>query len=295
MIKLSFLHSSNIDRKKWDNCIANAHNSSVYVYTWYLDAVAPHWEALILGDYEAVMPLPYNRKYIFKQVYQPFFVQQLGVFSIQILEKELFEAFLKAVKKRYFKVYLHLHESHTAFSIGTFSTSLRDNYILSLAAPYENIYNNFSHGLRQSIKLAQKKQLTLIRNATIPEIIAFYQQHLQAKTPEINEKALLRLRKLMENAIKHNKAFLYAAQSPEKNTVAMGFFLKNANRITYLVGVSSPEGKKIGAMPFLLSNVMQEYAEQPMIFDFEGSMQQGIASFFQSFGAQKIQYLRCKL
>jgi hypothetical protein len=262
---------------------------------WYLDAVAPCWEALILGDYEAVMPLPYNRKYIFKQVYQPFFVQQLGIFSMQILEKEIFEAFLKAVKKQYFKIYLHLHESHTAFSTDIFSTSLRDNYLLSLAAPYENIYNNFSHGLRQSIKLAEKKQLTLIRDTAIPEIIAFYQQHLQVKTPEINENALLRLRTLMENALQQNNAFLYAAQSPEKNTVAMGFFLKNAHRITYLVGISSPEGKKIGAMPFLLSNVMQEYAEQPIVFDFEGSMQQGIASFFHSFGAQKIQYLRCKL
>jgi hypothetical protein len=289
---LVILHKNKtLNREKWDHCIAKSHNSLVYAYTWYLDIAATNWEGIVLGDYEAVMPLPYNRKLLgWKQVYQPFFVQQLGVFSIVPVEKAIFEQFLKLAKLHYVRFQLNFNEGNTIYESAYFKSTLRNNYLLSLADAYPNIYQKFSHGLKQSIRMAQKKEVSLVDTIQPAEIIAFYRQYLQQKTPEINEKALARLQKIIETALLHRKGFLRAVLSPEKEQLAVGFFLKDAKRITYLVGVASEKGKKIGAMPFLLSSIMEQYAGQAIVFDFEGSMHKGIAQFFQSFGAKKVVY-----
>ncbi len=57
MLPIIYLKNDEIDVVKWDLCIAKAANALPYAYSWYLDIVAPSWDALIYGDYEVVMPL----------------------------------------------------------------------------------------------------------------------------------------------------------------------------------------------------------------------------------------------
>ena len=60
---INYKRHKEIDFKKWDNCIESAINRNIYATTWYLDLVCKNWDALILNDYEAVMPLPWNKKW----------------------------------------------------------------------------------------------------------------------------------------------------------------------------------------------------------------------------------------
>ena len=76
--------NNNINLKKWDRCIQNSINSNFYAKSWYLNIICENWDALILNDYEAVMPIPYKKKLGIKYIYQPFFCQQLGLFSKNI-------------------------------------------------------------------------------------------------------------------------------------------------------------------------------------------------------------------
>jgi len=43
--------------------------------------MADQWDALVLNDYEAVMPLTWNKKYGIHYLFQPFFCASLGVFA----------------------------------------------------------------------------------------------------------------------------------------------------------------------------------------------------------------------
>jgi len=72
-------------------------NGMVYGCSWYLDIVCPEWEALVQDDYEAIFPLTCNRKFGIRYLYQPFFTQQLGIFSRGLLSGELVEKFLDAI------------------------------------------------------------------------------------------------------------------------------------------------------------------------------------------------------
>ena len=65
---------------KWDNCITNAPNGLIYGYSFYLDHMAKQWDALVLNDYEAVMPLTWNKKYGINLFIPAFSYSSIGSF-----------------------------------------------------------------------------------------------------------------------------------------------------------------------------------------------------------------------
>jgi hypothetical protein len=99
---ISYLTNNQIDKNRWDECIGQAVNGLVYAWSWYLDIVHPGWEALVeieCDKYLSVMPITSKRKMLVNYVCQPFFVQQLGVFSVRPITEEVTAAFLKPFRK----------------------------------------------------------------------------------------------------------------------------------------------------------------------------------------------------
>ena len=72
------ISNEEIDRKKWDDSLLNFPCSLIYSQSFYLDAMCK-WDALVVGDYEALMPLPNRKKWKINYLYQPAFTQQLGI------------------------------------------------------------------------------------------------------------------------------------------------------------------------------------------------------------------------
>src|ERR1700722_19967131 len=93
---IRYIQQPEIDKIKWDHCIGNAGNGLIYGYSCYLDQMAKNWDALVLNDYEAVMPLTWNKKYGIHYLYQPAFTASLGVFGNDMNEK-LTRSFIQAI------------------------------------------------------------------------------------------------------------------------------------------------------------------------------------------------------
>ena len=85
---IAFLKNKEIDRGKWDRCIENSCNGTLYAMSWYLDAVAENWDALITGDYETVFLITYIKRLGINILYTPDCIQQLGIFSKKPLPEE---------------------------------------------------------------------------------------------------------------------------------------------------------------------------------------------------------------
>ncbi|MEL0145610.1 MAG: hypothetical protein VW808_01680, partial [Schleiferiaceae bacterium] len=54
---LKYIPHTEIDFERWDRCVAATAHPQPYGFSWYLNWVAPTWDALIYGDYEVVFPL----------------------------------------------------------------------------------------------------------------------------------------------------------------------------------------------------------------------------------------------
>ena len=53
---ITYVKRKDLDVVKYDACITNSAQGSVYAFSWYLDIVADNWGVLVLDDYKAVMP-----------------------------------------------------------------------------------------------------------------------------------------------------------------------------------------------------------------------------------------------
>src|SRR4051812_5166299 len=98
---LRILNRTEIDNSLWDACIRKSHNSKVYGYSWYIDLFADDWIGIVKGNYESVMPLPVRKKYLIDYIYTPYYIQQLGIFSVHALTAEEIEVFIDHIPSKY--------------------------------------------------------------------------------------------------------------------------------------------------------------------------------------------------
>jgi len=62
-------------------------------------------------------------------------------------------------------------------------------------------------------------------------------------------------------------------------------WLKDKNRITYLVPLADDQAKKLHIPTFIINELISDYQQQDLVLDFEGSMVKGVEKFYKSFGA----------
>ncbi|MFZ2901117.1 MAG: GNAT family N-acetyltransferase [Saprospiraceae bacterium] len=276
-----------LDRDRYDACIDQAANGMPYAYSWYLDAMAGRWDVLVLGDYQAVCPLPWNAKLLgIRQVYQPLFCQQLGVFAKKSPSPELVRDFLNAIPRIYWRVQLCLNERNQTGKLSGWRVRQRPNYLLDLGRTWQEIEAGYSKSLKKRLRKAREIH-HLVESPLSPEALsALYQRQLGDKV-ECPPQIYRRFERVMREAVARGKGRIWGAASHEGELLAAGFFLQSHWRLINVFGASTEKGKELHSMHFLLDALIQRHARQPLVLDFEGSSIPSIAYFFGSFGAWK--------
>ena len=150
-MKIQYLKHNQIDISKWDECISRSKNRLVYAQSWYLDLVCSDWDALVADNYKAVMPLTHGLKYGINYLYQPFFSQQLGVFSTSEPNKQMLEAFIKAIPAKFRFIDINLNKANN-FNLEGFQIRKNINIELKLNKPYDEITSGYSNNTKRNIK-----------------------------------------------------------------------------------------------------------------------------------------------
>ncbi len=225
-----------------------------------------------------------KKKYFIKYLFQPFFCQQLGMFSIKE-DQSIVSQFINSIPTEFKKIYIQFNSSNALLE--TIGVSERVNYILPLDKDYQQLFKSFTKGRKHAIKQAFKNELT-VGDFTIDELIVIAKEHYNFEDFSSKEYELLEeLVKKLE--IKKN-ILLLGVRDSNNNLIGGSIFVQGSSRITYLFSAMTGEGKSKQVPSFLINKVIEKYCESGYILDFEGSMISGIASFFKSFGATKENY-----
>lgn len=287
MNKILYKSRKDLDVFRWDKCIDEASNGLIYAQTIYLDAMSANWDALVLGDYEAVMPLTWNRKYTICYLYQPFLCASLGVFG-NGLDAALIRDFLLAIpaKFRYWDIYLN---PGNYFPVEGFSIYQRVNFVLSLQQPYEELYRGFRTSYKQVLQRFKKMENEVSRDVPIDEVITLAQEQLN---PLFKVKAAdyVNFTSLFKQLKDDGKAESYGVYDRQGQLLASGLFLFSNQRAFYVLAGNHPNGRTIGASHAMLDAFISEHAGTNLILDFEGSDVSRIAFFFKGFGASELFY-----
>lgn len=285
------LKHNEINKASWDNCISNSINSIAYAYSWYLDIVHEGWEALVEDDYHRVMPLTIRSKLGVNYLYQPFFVQQLGVFSVSELNPDIVEDFINSIPKEVRVIDFNLNHFNR---VNSFNKIKNSNYLLDLISDYEKIFSSYSTNTKRNLKKAIKNELQVIKGVNPDELIKLFRDNkgkYVAKWKDENYRVLTRL---IYTSIHKGMGVTYGVYTKFNELCAAAFFLKSNNRIIFLFSGANSNAKQNGAMTFLIDSVIKRNSPGLKILDFEGSNDSNLARFYKGFGALQSEYLTIK-
>ncbi|MBR5604157.1 MAG: GNAT family N-acetyltransferase [Bacteroidales bacterium] len=278
-----------IDKRRWDDCIAKSFNGSVYAWSWYLDIVHPRWEALVENDYERVMPLTQSRKLGLSYMFQPFFVQQLGVYSQSVLTEDDVQRFVLSIPKKYRVVRYRLNEFNKVdYEYGKYVP--HRNVKLDLIYNYQSLYNNYNSNTKRNLAKASAARLEIDRDIKPETVISLFAENRGKNVRHWKEKEYKRLLDLIDTAIYHECCFVCGVNDIDGTTIGGGVFMCSHDRIIFLFSGVDETHKNKHALTFLLDYVIKEFSESSYVFDFEGSDNEGLARFYKGFGGAEVFY-----
>jgi len=283
-------HKNNeIDREQWDNCVKNSPGVKPYGYSWYLDLVAPGWEALVDDDYDSVFPIPCSRRFGIDYVATPIFIQQLGAFSPDKPASGSLIEFLDYMPDIYRLVDLSVGQE---ISINGYKVTEKANFELDLSDEYDLIWERFSNHCRRNIEAAAKKRPELVSDVKPDEIVDLFIRNRGKEIPGIKPRDYQRLKNLMNFCLKNKKGRIIGVRATKKRLIYGIFIVETPGNKTLLFVVNTPQSRERRIGYFIVNEIIKSNASTSTIIDFAGSSIPSVASFMESFGSVNVPYYR---
>jgi hypothetical protein len=281
---IQYVPHNKIDKQRWNQCIANASNGLIYATADYLDAMSPNWDALILGEYEVVMPITWRKKMGIKYVCQPAFTQQLGVFFSDEKQVQFIPDFLRKLAVEFRLIEINLNYNNQVENVSSLT-----NFLLPLQHDYVTIHSKLSARFIQSVKRSARYAMEYVSENNPTEIMEEYKlaysDRIHIRAQDFEQFGLL-----CKRLIKTGGAVIRSARLPNGPLLAATILLKDTKRLYNVINITSGNGRTLEANYFLYNKILQEFAGSGLILDFEGSDLPGVAKFYQKFGPQNQPY-----
>lgn len=277
---IEFRTREQIDNTVWNDLIERSSNGLVYARTDFLDQLSPGWSALVLGDHESVMPLTYREKYGISYLFQPPFLQQLGIFGK--VDEQIVKDFIDSARRNFRFAEICLNYSNQLNG-----TTARHNFIIPLHRSYEAIAAAFSTAHIKNLKRAANAGLRYAQSnsfeANINRNYQLYGKRFDAVTRSDYD-ALIEITRQNPGLILSREVW------KDGEMQASTICLFDGRRIYFILSSVTEAGKKNQANHFLVDHIIREFAGKDMVLDFEGSDIPGIAEFYLGFGAEDQPY-----
>ncbi len=274
------LNNNEIDKVKWDEIIADSPNGIAYAYSWYLDAVFPTWEALIIDDYAYVFPLTLKTKYSIRYFFTPIFAMQLGVFSKNEITSEI-QALCYEYLGKINMFDISVNPSNNLIPKG-FDVIEKECQIVHLNQSYDTIAKGYSNNLKRNLNKAIKTNLVVKKTENIANVIFLFKQNRGNKIQEIKEDHYQVLSELIQNGLDHKQIQIIECYD-DREVIASGFFSFCNKKIIYHKGGTNGKGKKYGAMHLIIDSIIREYEHTDWTLDFGGSSIDSVKRFNKNF------------
>jgi len=290
---IHYVRHKDIDTEKWNACIWASPNGLVYAFSWYLDIVAEEWDALIEDDYVSVFPLPVKRKYNIVYAYQPFWTQQLGLFSKILITPEKSLSFLQQIPSHFRYIDFNLNSLQKLPDAHSYSLISNDNYQLDLIYSYELLYTRYSQNLKRNLKNTHEGYY-IHMNPNPEALVDLFKQNRGKDINTLKENDYKKLLHLLYYARNINIANIWGMYNASNSLIAGLVFMIAKGRAILLFSATSQLGREAKSMHTLIDAFIQKHQEHNLVLDFEGSNDPKLARFYKSFGAENVPYTRIR-
>lgn len=285
MASIRKVKRKNLNVEKYSQALNDSPNYRIYAEHWYLDILTDkNWECWVYGDYEVIMPVPFQFKFGFKFVIMPIYCQQLGVFYKEEISEELFKEFEKKIHKYRVRSYCFNEENTVRYNP---KGEKRVNYVLGLNRNYEEIFANYTKHRRKDIRRSEKLGLKIKETSDYDYFVKTKFTSYTHLSKFVNEPFL---RKFLSKLVSEEKALVCDVLDENNNYVASQVFTISKNRRICMGFVRDKEKERHNSSAFVKDYLIKNLSNQKFLIDFEGSMNPSIAYFMEGFGVEKSYY-----
>ncbi|MFY8128415.1 MAG: hypothetical protein ACOVMM_08545 [Chitinophagaceae bacterium] len=278
MESVQIIQSKQINNTLWDACVLK-HQSPIYATSIYLHSMASNWAAVVVNDYEVLLPFCYKKKFGITYLYMPPFLQQLGLVG------KTTPAIFALIQQKLFS-FVSYGDFMVNANTNTFlklQTSVKTNFELKLNKPHENLLQTFHTDFRRLLKRAKNNHLQYLTSLDTNQAIELYYQNYASRFEQHVNDYKIRLKALAQKLQHQHQCFVRKIVNAENEILSVGLYLKDDFRIYNIANTTTSKGRKLASNFLLFNEVLNEFENSQLIFDFEGSDLPGVKEFYKMF------------
>ena len=281
-MNIKYLKNNEINFVRWDNCINNAFNGSVFAFSWYLNILCEDWDALVIGDYKYVMPLLRKTKFKKNIFYTSKYGIRLGVFTNHLLSEDIVKQFIDSIPAKNSVISLSLNKFN---KLTRLNTKNFNTYELDLIQSYKKISEKYSGQFQKELLNAKKNNISIIKGLLPNDLINFSLKQNSKTNPKYYRNDIQKLRMIIANGIRYGMGEIYGAYTAENNLCATGFFIKSKRKIYLLLSAINKTGLKSNAFHLLIDKYIKVHSEKDLTLNIENVISNNNIEFCSGAGA----------
>ena len=284
---MKWIERQDIDMLKWEQCIDDSLFPSLFVRSWYLDIMTDGmWQAIVDENYKAVFPVFKKKKFGIPYITMPFLCQRTGIVTISDYHPDP-AAYIKLFLAQNL-LKMDLKMVSPVIPVG--KTNIRVNHILPLTKSYQDISKDYNRNTVRNIKTSQKSGTDITMEYDVDLMFNFIKDY---DITGLTQKFSRQVKQLISQSIQKGSGFGLRATLNDQ-TVSIGFFILDSERLYFLLCASNENGKRVRSMYQMIDHIIQYNASKKLILDFTGSSAENIARRNEGFGAEKEIYYHLK-
>lgn len=278
----------------------------LFFQPWWLDAVCKNWEIAIgekAGQAVVVFPYQIEKKAGLTLLRNPPLTPYLGPFFLLQHEDpraqwDLEEKTLEALWQQFpkwdffqftcipgFRNFLPFHQKG-------FSNTGRLTYYLELQQPEAMLFGHIHSRRRNYIRKAEKEITVEAESHPDVELLVSWQRQAFAQKKQACPHSAVLAERVIRAAEQHTASLFLTAKDRSGRPLAMLWTPFDREKAYHLLSAYNPQQPVKGVMDLLTWTAIKAARQRGQkIYDFEGSMDPGIESFFRKFGGERKTYL----
>lgn len=285
--RIQYLDSQDLDKEKWDRRLNQSSNGLIYGSCIYLDTMAENWGAIVVDDYQAIMPLPWKMKMFIPYYYRVPFLPQSGIFGT--IEPALFREITKTIfrKIKFGDIFLNYGNAEYAKYL---SARPLVNKVLTLHENYSSIAGRYHPAFLKSLKKAGRFNHVYAEDKDFHYVVALFKKQYGSGIASLHTKDYDKFSRLCVQLCQANKAIIRKAVDANGRLLAVVLMLKDEHRLYNMMNIVQRDGRSGAANHFLYDQIIREFSGRDLVLDMEGSNLPGIREFYRYTGAENQPY-----
>lgn len=282
------LDHSAVEQYPWDEHLMRCSNKLWYIQRWVLDVVSPGWEALVDEEHGAMMPLTWRSRFGFDYLFQPYAIQQLGVFATRY-DSSLGQAFIDAVPQRFRYWDIHVNEDMQQLRFDQVRQSTQQK--ITIRGDMEMQRSAYSQGHRRNLRKVEGSRTKLTWSIAPEAFMELFARTTAIRFGRTRARDLDVLGVLVHGLVARGEGRILGMRDGV-DLVAAVVFVEWEGRSILLKSAVSERGRELSALFLIMDEYMASGAGGASVLDLAGSNTPSVARFNTGFGAVASVYLR---